>query len=432
LKETKEELKRVVGVFGLSTNIVNIIVGSGIFVLPAIVAAGLGASGIFAYLYCGILVGLVMLCFAEAGSRITSAGGAYTYIKTAFGPYFGFLTAVLFILATVSADAAVANAIVDITGSIFPIFKLQAVKIATCLVLFSAFGYINVKGVNSGMKVVKLVTIIKLMPLLLIAFFSWGEVSIINLSISTAPTFTEIAEISLILFFAFQGAESSLSISGEVKNPQKNIPKAILISILAVLILYMLVQIVSQGVLGASLPSFTENPLGAVANKVFGPIGFTIMTIGAAVSMVGYLSSSILSMPRILFQVSKDNVLPIKPLTNIHSKFYTPHISIITYAAAGFLFSVIGGFEQLAIISSATILLIYLGVSLAVIKLRKDEDTQVEIKSGFRIPGGNLIPILSSLTIIYLLSNLAQNEFIVILSAIVILTVVFFVKKRSK
>jgi amino acid transporter len=432
LKETKEELKRVVGVFGLSTNIVNIIVGSGIFVLPAIVAAGLGASGIFAYLYCGILVGLVMLCFAEAGSRITSAGGAYTYIKTAFGPYFGFLTAVLFILATVSADAAVANAIVDITGSIFPIFKLQAVKIATCLVLFSAFGYINVKGVNSGMKVVKLVTIIKLMPLLLIAFFSWGEVSIINLSISTAPTFTEIAEISLILFFAFQGAESSLSISGEVKNPQKNIPKAILISILAVLILYMLVQTVSQGVLGASLPSFTENPLGAVANKVFGPIGFTIMTIGAAVSMVGYLSSSILSMPRILFQVSKDNVLPIKPLTNIHSKFYTPHISIITYAAAGFLFSVIGGFEQLAIISSATILLIYLGVSLAVIKLRKDEDTQVEIKSGFRIPGGNLIPILSSLTIIYLLSNLAQNEFIVILSAIVILTVVFFVKKRSK
>jgi APA family basic amino acid/polyamine antiporter len=432
LKETKEELKRVVGVFGLSTNIVNIIVGSGIFVLPAIVAAGLGASGIFAYLYCGILVGLVMLCFAEAGSRITSAGGAYTYIKTAFGPYFGFLTAVLFILATVSADAAVANAIVDITGSIFPIFKLQAVKIATCLVLFSAFGYINVKGVNSGMKVVKLVTIIKLMPLLLIAFFSWGEVSIMNLSISTAPTFTEIAEISLILFFAFQGAESSLSISGEVKNPQKNIPKAILISILAVLILYMLVQTVSQGVLGASLPSFTENPLGAVANKVFGPIGFTIMTIGAAVSMVGYLSSSILSMPRILFQVSKDNVLPIKPLTNIHSKFYTPHISIITYAAAGFLFSVIGGFEQLAIISSATILLIYLGVSLAVIKLRKDEDTQVEIKSGFRIPGGNLIPILSSLTIIYLLSNLAQNEFIVILSAIVILTVVFFVKKRSK
>jgi APA family basic amino acid/polyamine antiporter len=432
LKETKEELKRVVGVFGLSTNIVNIIVGSGIFVLPAIVAAGLGASGIFAYLYCGILVGLVMLCFAEAGSRITSAGGAYTYIKTAFGPYFGFLTAVLFILATVSADAAVANAIVDITGSIFPIFKLQAVKIATCLVLFSAFGYINVKGVNSGMKVVKLVTIIKLMPLLLIAFFSWGEVSIMNLSISTAPTFTEIAEISLILFFAFQGAESSLSISGEVKNPQKNIPKAILISILAVLILYMLVQTVSQGVLGASLPSFTENPLGAVANKVFGPIGFTIMTIGAAVSMVGYLSSSILSMPRILFQVSKDNVLPIKPLTNIHSKFHTPHISIITYAAAGFLFSVIGGFEQLAIISSATILLIYLGVSLAVIKLRKDEDTQVEIKSGFRIPGGNLIPILSSLTIIYLLSNLAQNEFIVILSAIVILTVVFFVKKRSK
>ncbi|NQY30248.1 MAG: amino acid permease [Flavobacteriaceae bacterium] len=428
MEETKEDLKRVIGVFGLSTNIINIIVGSGIFVLPAIIAAGLGSSSIFAYLFCGILITLVMLCFAEVGSRVTTSGGPYVYIKTAFGPYFGFLTAVLFILATISADAAVANAIVDIVGSLFPIFKLQSVKILTFLILFSGFGYINVKGVREGVRVVKFVTITKLIPLLLLILFAWGEVSIDNLSITTTPTFTEIAKISLILFFAFQGAESGLSISGEVKKPKRNIPKGIFISIIIVLILYILIQTVAQGVLGDSLSGFKENPLGAVADQVFGSIGFKIMTFAAAISMIGYLSSSILSMPRILFRASKDNVLPIKPLTKIHPKFNTPHISIICYAAAGFLFATIGGFEQLAIISSATILLIYLGVSLSVMKLRKGNH---ETKNEFRIPGGNIVPILSSLTIIYLLSNLAQNEFIVILSAIVILTIIYFVRKKK-
>jgi len=427
MKETKEDLKRVVGVFGLSTNIINIIIGSGIFVLPAIIAAGLGSSSIFAYLFCGILITLVMLCFAEAGSKITTSGGAYVYIKTAFGPYFGFLTAVLFILATISADAAVANAIVDIVGSLFPKFKLQSVKILTFFILFSGFGYINVKGIKNGVKVVKFVTITKLIPLLLLVLFSWSEVSFDNLAITTTPTFTEIAKISLILFFAFQGAESGLSISGEIKEPKRNIPKGIFISIIIVLILYMLIQTVSQGVLGDSLSTFKENPLGAVANQVFGSIGFTIMTFAAAISMIGYLSSSILSMPRILFRASKDNVLPIKPLTKIHSKFNTPHVSIICYAITGFLFASIGGFEQLAIISSATVLLIYLGVSLSVIKLRKRTN---ETKNEFKIPGGKVIPILSSLTIIYLLSNIAQNEFIVILSAIIILTIIYFIKKK--
>ena len=127
----------------------------------------------------------------------------------------------------------------------------------------------------------------------------------------------------------------------------------------------------SQGVLGDSLSISKDNPLSIVADKVFGPIGFTIMTLGAAVSMFGNLSSEVLSMPRILFRASKDNVLPVKILSTVHPKFFTPNISIITYAFMGFLFASFGGFEQLAIISSSSMLLVYLGISLSVIKLRK-------------------------------------------------------------
>ncbi len=427
MEENKENLKRVIGLFGFSTNIVNMVVGSGIFVLPAIVAAGLGSSSIFAYLLCGFLVALVMLCFAEAGSKITESGGAYVYIRTAFGPYFGFLTSVLFVLATISADAAVANAIVDIIGSVLPAFKTPFVRVSTFFILFAGFGFINIKGVKSGVEVVKFVTITKLVPLLLLVVFSWGSVSLDNLSIGMVAPFGDIAEISLILFFAFQGAESGLSVGGEVKNPQRIIPRGILLSIMTVLILYVLIQIVAQGVLGNSLVSFTENPLGAVASRVFGSFGFTAMTFAAAVSMLGYLSSSVLSMPRILYRASIDKVLPVNALAKIHPKFSTPYVAIICYAAAGFLFASTGGFKQLAIISSATILLIYLGVSLSVVKFKK---LNTGSGNAFKTPGGYLVPVLSCLTIIYLLSKLALNEFLVISVAILLLSTLYFFKTR--
>lgn len=428
MKATNEHLKREVGVMGLSANLVNIMIGAGIFALPAIVAAGLGAASIFAYLFCGLLITLVMLCFAEVGSKVTTSGGAYTYIQSTFGPYFGFLTVILFVLSATSADAAVANALVDIIGSMFPIFKLNALRIFIFLILFATLGYINVKGIKEGMLVVKTITITKLIPLLLLVIFSWGEVSLDNLVIHSVPTIEDIGKISLILFFAFQGAESGLSISGEVKDPNKNIPKAIFISVVGVLILYILIQTVSLGVLGATLANFKENPLSVVANQVFGPIGFTIITIGAAISMLGNLSSEILSIPRVLFRASKDKVLPITPLSKIHNRFLTPYIAIIAYATSGFLLASFGGFQQMAIISSASILLVYLGVTLSVIKLRKT--TVQKTTNEFKIPGGYLIPILSVTIIVWLLSNLERKEVIGFGVYIVILTLIYFLKDK--
>ena len=107
-------LKREIGTWGLSASIINGIVGAGIFVLPAVVAEGLGAAGILAYLFCGFLVALVMLCFAEAGSKVATSGGAYAFIETAFGRYPGFLTSMLSVAGTIASDAAIANALADI------------------------------------------------------------------------------------------------------------------------------------------------------------------------------------------------------------------------------------------------------------------------------------------------------------------------------
>ncbi|MDO3695068.1 amino acid permease [Wenyingzhuangia sp. chi5] len=423
-----QSLKRKVGVLGLSANIINTIVGAGIFALPAIVAANLGSASIYAYLFCGILITLVMLCFAEVGSKVTSSGGVYSYIKSSFGPYFGFLTAILFVISAISADAAVTNAITDLLSSIFPFFKSKTVKIIFSFLVFFGLGYLNVIGIKESIRMIKIITIIKLIPLLLLVFFSWQDVTVQNLAINNIPDFTQIGKTSLLLFFAFQGAESALSISGEIINPRKNIPKAIFISITGVLILYILIQTVSQGVLGDTLPNFSKNPLSEVANHLVGPIGFTVLTIGAGVSMFGYLSSESLGIPRVLYKAAKDNTLPIKWLAKIHPKFETPYTAVIVYSVVAFVFSLLGGFQELAIIASATILLVYLGVSLSVIKLRKNKTFD---KNDFKLPGGATIPILSAIIIITLLFSLTKAEVIGIVAATIILTFLYLLKKKK-
>jgi len=421
------KLKREVGVLGLSANIINIIIGGGIFVLPAVIAASLGTASIIAYLFCGFVMVLVMACFAELGSVFTEDGGSYTYIQSSFGNYPGFLTAILIVVASFTGDAAVANAIVDILSTFLPIFNELWTQSIFFILLFFGFGYINIIGLKKGVGIVKIITLLKLAPLFLIIIFGFTEVSVSNLYWENTPSTTEIGEMSLILFFAFVGAEKGLSLSGEVKNPKKTIPKAIALSIVTILIIYVLIQLISQGVLGNTLSNFDKNPLAEVANVVFGPIGFTVITFGAAVSMIGSISSKILSMPRVIFAATIQNVIPLNSLGKIHEKYTTPHIAIIVYICLGFGFSIAGGFKGLAIISSASTLLIYLGISLATIKLKSSKSNKKN--DGFKVPGSYLIPIISSTTIVWLLSKLSQEKIFIFIGALVILSLVFFMVK---
>ena len=409
--EKETGLKREIGLWGLSANIVNIIVGAGIFVLPAIVAEIMGSAGIFVYLFCGFLIALVMLCFAEAGSKVTRSGGAYAYVETAFGPYTGFLAAVFMVMGSAFSDAAVANALIELIGLAFPVFANQ---------------YIRVIGVKQGIGLVKINTVAKLTPLLLLILFSWKDVTFSNLMIENASSFKNFGAASLILFFAFQGGDAGLTVGGEIKNPQKTVPKAIFIGITFVLILYVLIQTISQGVLGDQLPEFKEAPLASVANVVFGPFGYTLLLITAGVSMFGMLSGEILNLPRVLFGLASDRVIPMDKLAAIHPRFKTPYISILLYGGIGFTLAAIGGFRQLAVIASASMLLVYFGVALSVIKFRRKQPAN---SGDFKIPFGYTVPILAAGIILFFLSNLTGYEKTGILIFIASLTLIYFLVK---
>jgi len=423
---SSDGLKRTIGVWGMSANIVNIVVGSGIFVLPAIVAAGLGSAGLIAYLFCGFLIALIMLCFAEAGSEVTDSGGPYTYIESAFGKYAGFMTANLFLIANLTA---VANAVAGILAAFVPALEQSWVRIFFFLLMFGGFAWINVRGVQYGMGLVVLTTIAKLTPLLLLVLIGWKDVIGTNLHWESIPPIGSVGQTSLILFFAFTGAASALSVGGEVKQPQKTIPRAIFIGMGGVLILYILIQTVSLGVLGSELANYPENPLAEVGSRVFGPIGLTLITLGAAISMFGGANGVVLNNPRVLFAAARDRVIPPAALANIHPRYTTPHVAIIVFTSIAFLLASIGGFQSLAIASSAVVLVVYLGVVLAVIKLRKivPADSQ-----SFRIPGGYTVPVAASIATLWFLSHLTGGEAIGILILIGIFTIVFFGKRFAE
>ena len=424
--QTDEGLRRQIGTWGLTSNILNTVIGAGIFVLPAVVSEDLGPAGLLAYLFCGFLMTMILLCFAEVGSKVTVTGGAYAYIEAAFGKWAGFITTNLFIFgASLMATAAVANAVADTLSYLIPSFSEKGVRAIFFLVLFGVLTLVNVRGVTHGITLVKTTTLIKLSPLLLLICWGVPYIKAENFSWH-APAWESFGKVSLLLFFAFQGAENSLSVSGEVKEPQKTIPKSILLSTAMVLVIYIAVQLVAQGVLGNSLADFKGAPLAEAARKVMGPFGKTLMIAGAAISMFGYLSSDILNMPRVFFRSAKDGVIPVRPLAKVHARFATPYVSIIAFTVLGCFFSIAGGFRQLAILSTASVLLIYLGVALSFIRLRRKAAPGAGI---FRLPGGYIIPVVSIIIIGWFLTNLARNEMIGMLIFLAVLSGVYYILK---
>jgi basic amino acid/polyamine antiporter, APA family len=422
--EVNEGLKREIGVWGLVSNSINIIIGAGIFILPVLVAQKLGTGSIWAYLICGSLMIAIMLCFAEVGSMITRTGGAYSYIETAFGKYAGFLTTNIFIFgAAVMANAAVANGLADTFGYFAPIFKLTSVRIGFFALIYTGLAYVNIRGVSKAIFIVKFNTVAKMVPLLMIALAGWffmvPQVNDVHLSITSG----DLGEISLILLFAFVGAETALNVSGEILRPEKTIPKGIILSMFIVVIIYAVIQVTVQGVLGAGISDFKEAPLAEVGRRMFGPVGATIVIVGASFSMFGNISGMVLNMPRILFAAARDGIGIPRVLASVQPQYKTPHISIIVYAFLGFIFSATGEFKQLAMLSSASYLLIYMGVVLALIRFRIKNTGE---KPTYKVPGGYIIPVISIITIIWVLSNLPVRELISMLIMIVILTALYF------
>ena len=425
-----EGLVRVIGVGALSLGVVNMVVGAGIFVLPGRIAAELGSAAILAYLICSVAVALIFLCFAEVGGRVTRSGGAYAYIEEAFGPLAGFIASILLWFGfSALADAAITVAMVEVMTVAFPMLGESIPRSAFIIALFMFLTVVNIRGVEAGVRLYVFNTLAKLIPLLLLLVAGLFAINVENLAIPEWPTAGELGAGAIMLFFAFSGAESALSASGEIKNPSRTVPMGLLIGMASLLVLYVGLQTVAQGVLGPELANNTEAPLAAVAVEVFGGWGGKMLLVGVVISIYGAISGDMLGAPRVIFASSLDGNLP-KVLSKVHAKYKTPHVAVIFFAVVVCVFALSGTFRYLAVFATGSLLLIDLGVSLAVLRLRQRDG--LPGAGEFRLPFGPLIPLLSCLIVGWLLAQVPAEEAFSIAGLIGASVVVYAVRARAK
>jgi APA family basic amino acid/polyamine antiporter len=404
------------------------VIGTGIFVLPALVATHMGAAAILCYGICGVLIFLIALCFAEVGSKVTTDGGTYAYIEAAFGPFPGFLANNIFWISACLSDAAVANGLSKALGLFIPAID-TTYKPLFFFVLFGGLALINVRGAKNGVRMIVTLTLLKLVPLCLLVMFGVSHISADNLHWHNSFGFGDLGAATLLLFFAFLGIENAVANSGEFKNPSRVVPLGILSGLGIVLMLYIGIQLVAQGVLGDSMSLYKDAPLAEVSGRLFAKTGVVLISIGAAVSMLGGLSGSVLSVPRVLFAGARDGIFP-KFLGSIHKGFSTPHRAIIVYAAIDFVISIFGALQQLILLSTASLLLIYLGVVLSTIQLRSKKIPSGE--KGFIIPGGYIVPVLALIVICWLLTSLSLREMMGMILMLVLLTLLYVAMKFTR
>jgi len=425
-----EGLIRAVGARGLTAAIVNYTVGAGIFVLPAVVAARIGGAAVVAYVVCVIAMALIVMCFAEAGSRISLSGGSYAYAGAVFGPYIGFIVAMMLWVGSVLASATVAVVFVGALEQLTPAAGDRIVRAVILIVLYALVALINIRGVRIGSGLVQAVTVAKLTPLLILVAVGVFAVQSANFAWPGLPAPGEISRTSAILIFAFLGVEGALTPSGEVKDPARTVPRAVFSALALVTILYLAIQLVAQGILGAALATSTSAPLAEAARLSIGRSGELLVIVGTAISTFGYVAGDMLAAPRGIYALARDNLLP-SPIAVVHPVWRTPYVAIGIHAVLCLAFAMTGTFASLAVLASLATLLVYLACCLATIELRR-KNIRTSEGIPFRVPGGPLVPLLASGVVVWLISSATRAEFIAIGWMILVSTVVFALMRVAR
>ena len=422
-------LVRAIGARQLTASIVNVTIGAGIFVLPAVAAAGLGAAAPVAYVVCAALMALIVCCFAAAGSRVSLTGGVYAYVETAFGPFVGFLAGVLYFLMATFAVASVSSAFAGSVGALLPLAASSAARAIVIAALFAVLASVNVLGVRPGVRLVEVITVAKLLPLLTLILGGIWLVNPVYLRWPGMPDAAAIGKTAIVLIFAFVGLEIALVPSGEVRDPARTVPRALFTALAITTSLYLLIQTVAQGLLGPSMATFSTAPLAEAAGRALGRGGRLLVLLGAVVSMFGYVSGDMLGSPRSLFAFARDGVLP-ETLARVHPRFHTPYIAIVVYACIVATVSISSSFTQLAVLANVAALTLYLMCVTASYELQR-RDVRADGAIPFAVPGGPVVPILAACVIVWLLSNATRREFGVEALVLAVATLFYFIRKTG-
>lgn len=426
IEENERGLIRALGPLGLAAAVANTVIGGGIFRLPSAMAAAVGPAAPLYYLACAAAVGAIAICFAEAGSRIAVSGGIAGCVEKAHGRYLGFLTSAMVWLGSLLAAAGISAAIADALGQAVPAFQNLLWRDAFLLALFATLIWINIRGVRTGGGLVLATIALKSIPLLALVIVGGLAASHAPLPI-TPPPKTDISRAMILGVFAFMGMETAMGVAGEVKRPERNIPLGILGALAAVTVLYILIQLTCEGLLGEALKA-SRSPLADAMGKV-SPALSALLLVGASVSMLGYLTSDMLSAPRFLFGMARDGLLP-AAIARVHPTARTPWAAILLHGVLVLVLAVTGAFNELVVLSTLAVIPPYIAGATAAVTLQRRGVAEAGRPMNFPLtPVAAVIGILAMIAIALLGQPL---EIAGMVGALVLASAIYLVGARRK
>lgn len=383
---------------------INGIIGAGIFGLPSQVYALIGTYSLIAFVACAIVVALIILCFAEVSSRFEETGGPYLYAREAYQPAVAFEIGWLIWLARVTAFAANCNLLINYLSFFWSPATTTLWRAVIIVAVVTVLAIINLLGIRQAAIVSNAFTIGKLVPIIIFIAAGLFFLNPQAYELGPTPTSDAFSKSVLLLVYAFTGFEMATIPAGEVRDPQKSLPRALLIAILVVAVVYIMIQVVCVGTLPGLANS--QKPLADAGSQFLGAAGGAIISAGAVISITGNLNILLLSGSRLPFAMAEQNQLPAF-IGSIHKRFSTPYISIVLTAGLMLFLTLKSSFLTALTISTIARLVTYGSTCLALPLFRARREAPTAL---FRLPGGTIIAILSLLLIVWLLAHSKWSE----------------------
>lgn len=402
-------LRRALGKWDLTAIGVNQVLGASMFAMPATIAAAVGAWGPWMVAAVGLASLMIALCFAEVGSRFEGTGGPYLYTRAAFGRFAAFEVGWMLWFTRAASWAAVVNVLVTSLGFYWPTVTDGWPRVALITTIIVTITIINIRGIRQSSLVVNALTIGKVVPLVVFVlvgiFFVQPEVLVPTAGVSVAALSTS----GLALIYAFGGYEVVSVPAGEANNPRRDVPFALIMTIVIVTAIMTLIQAVAQGTLPDIARSTT--PLADASSVFLGAAGAALITVGAVLSTTGNNMGGALSGSRNLFALAEQGDLP-RFFGVVHPQFRTPVNAIVFTAAVALVLGLSGRFAALALASAISRLIVYVFTCAATLRLRQPQFETLVQPPRFVVPFGPLIPAAALVVAFTILAGARRDQLI--------------------
>ena len=405
-----DEMKKTLGLSTALATVVGSVIGSGVFFKPQSIyttTAGAPGLGMMAWIIGGLASIAAALTFAEIAILIPKTGGMVAYLEEAFGKKIGYLTGwmqtVLFYPAMIAALSVICAQQFELFTGNPAITPAVTIAIVIIIIILNALG----SGVGGAVQVIS--TICKLIPLILLMIFGFikgsGENPIFSPMVGEGVSAgNALSSLLLAVLFAFEGWTNVGAIAGEMKNPAKDLPLAIVGGVSAIMAVYFVINLAYLWVLPASTLAATPTPAADVATAIFGEVGGKIIAVGIMISVFGACNGFVLSGSRVAYSLAAEGTLPASQVFSKLNAAKSPMNSIILVGAIGCIYSLTGQFNSLTDVAVFSCWIFYTLTFVAVIKLRK-EAKWANVERIYKVPLYPIIPAIAIISGAYVIFN---------------------------